>query len=55
MELIVACSCGLSFPCGVPGFLVTWGERKDVQEKGLKCRKVNNQSTSWKEWKKQNE
>jgi len=24
IELIVACSCGLNFPCGVPEFLVTY-------------------------------
>ena len=28
MEVMVACSCGLSFPCGVPGFLVTWGKER---------------------------
>jgi len=28
MELMVACSCGLSLPCGVSGFLVTLKNKK---------------------------
>ena len=30
---MVACSCGLSLPCGVSGFLVTLKNKIDVLEK----------------------
>lgn len=38
---MVACSCGLSFPRGVPGFLETC-EKKDIQKKGKESGKRNN-------------